>query len=357
MTHDQALVVVTDETLFDEILRLAAAVGCETQRAWDVAAARKHWEHAPLVLIDDQAIDGELPRRNGILLVTKGPPTPETWRRAFEAGVEKVISLPDGEPTLVGALADVAEGPAVPGGCVVGVVGGRGGAGASVLAATIGLVAAKNGDALLIDCDPLGCGLDLLLGAELSNGLRWPGILVAGGRISMPTLAGALPEHRYRGGRLPFVSCDRDGNGPTAKAIASVVEAGRRAGNVVVCDLPRHLGPEAEAVLERADLVVLVVPAEVRACVAAKRVAGKIAERSSRIGLIVRGPAPGGLHPDHATEAVGVPLLATMAPERQLDRTLETGQFEPRPRGPLMRAARLVLAEARAGLDVPEVAA
>lgn len=356
MSRDHPLVVVTDETLFDEILRLAAAVGCRTQHAVDLVAARPHWPHAPLVLVDEHAIRGELPRRAGILLVTKGPPGPETWRRAFEAGVERVISLPDGEATLIGALADIAEGPGAPGGCVVAVIGGRGGAGASVLAAAIGLAAAEEGEALLIDCDPLGGGVDLVLGAEGREGLRWPGVLVGGGRISLPTLTKALPAQRYRGGRLPFVSCDRKGHGPTAESVASVVEAGRRAGSVVVCDLPRHLGPQAEAVVRQADLVALVVPAEVRACAAANRVAEKIAEIRDRTRLVVRGPAPGGLHPDQVAQAVGVPLLTSMAPETRLEKSLESGRFEPRTQGPLLTAARMVLAEARAGLEVKATA-
>ena len=352
MSHDRPLVVVTDETLFDEILRLAAAVGCQIQHAPDLVAARPHWPRAPLVLVDEQAIRGELPRRTGILLVTKGPPAAETWRRAFEAGVERVIALPDGEAILIGALADVAEGPAAPGGCVVGVIGGRGGAGASVLAAAIGLVAAEEGEALLMDCDPLGGGVDMVLGAESSDGLRWPGVLVGGGRISLPTLTKALPARRYRGGRLPFVSCDRKGHGPNAESVTSVIEAGRRAGSAVACDLPRHLGPPAEAVVRQADLVVLVVPAEVRACAAANRVAEKIAEIRDRMRLIVRGPAPSGLHPDHVATAVGVPLLAAMAAESRLEKSLESGRFEPAPRGPLVTAARIVLSEARAGAKV-----
>ncbi|MFD2417589.1 septum site-determining protein Ssd [Amycolatopsis pigmentata] len=357
MTHDRPLVVADDETLFDEILRLAAAVGCEIQRASDLVEAADHWARAPLVLLDETALDGELPFRAGIFLVTKGAPAPATWRRAFESGVEKVITLPDGEPALVGALADIAEGPGTPGGCVIGVVGGRGGAGASLLAATIGVVAAKQGDALLVDCDQLGGGLDLLLGAELDQGLRWPGVLVGGGRISLPALAGALPEHRCGGVRLPFVSCDREGNGPSPEAIASVVEAGRRGGAVVVCDLPRHLGPEAGVVLDRADLVVLVVPAEVRACAAAKRVAGRLSDRCRRIRLIVRGPAPGGLDPEQAARVVGIPLMTSMAPERLLDKAVENGRFEPRSRGPLITAAQLVVAEARAALDKAEAVA
>ncbi|WP_285488495.1 septum site-determining protein Ssd [Amycolatopsis taiwanensis] len=350
MSHDRPLVVVADETLFDEILRLAAAVGCAAQHAPDLVAARGYWARAPLVLVDEQAVHDGLPRRPGILLVTKGPPLAETWRRAFEAGVEKVVSLPDGEATLIGVLADIAEGPGVPGGCVVGVLGGRGGAGASVLAAASGLVAAEQGEALLIDCDPLGGGVDLLLGAEAYDGLRWPGVLVGSGRISLPTLTKTLPERRYRGGRLPFVSCDRMGQGPTAESVASIVEAGRRAGSVVVCDLPRHLGPQAEAVLRRADLVVLVVPAEVRACAAANRVAETIAEVRDHTRLVVRGPASKGLCPEDVAKAVGLPLLTFMPPEPQLERSLEAGRFEPRSRGPLVTAARLMLSEARSGL-------
>src|SRR6187399_8899 len=116
MTYDRPLAVVADETMFDEILRLAAAVGCEIQRAPDLVAAREHWERAPLVLLDELAFDGEVPHRSGILLVTKGSPAPGTWRRAFEAGIQQVVALPEAEQTLTGALADIAEGPGAPGG-------------------------------------------------------------------------------------------------------------------------------------------------------------------------------------------------------------------------------------------------
>ena len=55
------------------------------------------------------------------------------------------------------------------------VVGGRGGAGASVFAVATAVRAARSGErALLVDCDPLGGGVDLVLGAEDLDGLRWP---------------------------------------------------------------------------------------------------------------------------------------------------------------------------------------
>ena len=60
-------------------------------------------------------------------------------------------------------------------GAAVAVVGGCGGAGASVLAAALAVTAVRHGGrALLVDCDPLGGGLDLVLGAEHVAGLRWP---------------------------------------------------------------------------------------------------------------------------------------------------------------------------------------
>ncbi|TNC21059.1 septum site-determining protein Ssd [Amycolatopsis alkalitolerans] len=359
MTDDRLLVIVSDETLLDEILRLAAAVGCEVERAPDLVSAGRAWVRAPLVLIGEDVIDGEadLPRRRpGVLLITKGTPAPETWRRAFAAGVDQVLSLPDAESAIVGALAEAAEGPAVPGGCVVGVLGGRGGAGASVFAAGLGLAAGEDG-ALLVDCDPLGGGLDLLLGAESVTGVRWPGLRVDGGRISMKALRGALPEHAHRHGRFPFVSCDREGGGPTSAALVSVVDAGRRAGKVVVCDLPRHLCDGIEPVVARADLLVLVVPAEVRACVSARRLVETLGDRADRVKLVVRGPAPGGLAPQDAAETVQVPLLTSMAPEKHLVKSMENGEFTPRVRGPLLSAARIVLADLREGTLPAEVAA
>jgi secretion/DNA translocation related CpaE-like protein len=354
MTDTRPLVVASDEAVLDEILRLAAAVGCETERAPDLGAARERWASAPLVLVDEEAVRGrpELPRRRRVVLVSKGPPAPETWELAFHAGVERVLSLPDGEATLISQLAEVAEGPSVPGGCVIGVLGGRGGAGASVFAAGIGLSAARDGSALLVDCDPLGGGVDLLLGAEHDEGLRWPALRVDSGRIAMPALTDALPVRRHGPGRLAFISCDRTGTGPTKHAVGAVLDAARRAGRVVVCDLPRQPGAGATAVLDRADLLVLVVPAEVRACVAAQCLLSRLGDQSGRLRLVVRGPAPDGLAAEHIAESVGLPLLAAMEPERGLARALERGEFSPRPRGALATAARAVLAEAKPGQGV-----
>lgn len=346
MTENRPLVVVSEESVLDEVLRLAAAVGCAVERLPDLASATDRWLRAPLVIVDEAAAHDEqdLPRRDGVLLICNSSPASSTWQRAFAMGAQQVLCLPDEEATLIAALADVVEGPTQPGGRVLAVVGGRGGAGASVLAASVGVCCVRHGgNALLVDCDSLGGGVDLLLGAERDEGLRWPALRLNAGRVSMVALAEALPGRAVGHGRLSFVSCDREGPGPTGPAVSAVIEAGRRAGRMVVCDLPRNLGAAAATAADRADLVVLVVPAEVRACIAAQRVLKRLGGSAERTRVLVRGPAPDGLSAQQVADAVGAPLLAAMRPEPNLDRSLERGQFEPRRKGPLAVATRLVL--------------
>ncbi|HLU59995.1 MAG TPA: septum site-determining protein Ssd [Pseudonocardia sp.] len=349
----RGLVMVSDPDLLDALLRLAAAAGCEVQRAVDPPQARPYWSDAPLVLLDAaaaaQCARAGLPRRGDVIVAVRGAPPPSVWRHAVAVGAEHVVALPEAEQWLVAALTDAAEGPR-PGGTVLAVVGGRGGAGASVLAAAVAVTAVREGGrALLVDCDPLGGGLDLVLGAEDLGGLRWPGIGVEDGRVPAAALHAALPSPRIgrRDGALAVLSCDRSSHGPAPAAVRAVVEAGRRAGDVVVCDLPRHPTDAAAAALAVADLVALVVTADVRACAAGARVAATLAAHGRPVRAVVRGPAPGGIDADEVARAVGVPLLAAMRPEPGLARALERGEAPPRPHGPLAGTARTVLAAVR----------
>jgi secretion/DNA translocation related CpaE-like protein len=352
MERSRSLVLVDDDELLDDLLRLAAAAGCELERAPDVAAARLSWSGAPLVLLDESAAQScaraGLPRRPRVVLVNRGEPTGGLWQHAVAVGAEHVIALPDGESWLVAALADAAEGPGRSG-RVVAVVGGRGGAGASVLAAAIAVAAAADGErAMLVDCDPLGGGLDLLLGAEEAQGVRWPDLSLSEGRVPASSLRAALPAPAIfgsRNGGLTVLSCDRAGGGPRPGAVTSVLDAGRRAGETVVCDVPRYPTDAALAALDAADLTVLVVPAEVRSCAAAARVLGVLRQRGGSVRLLVRGPAPGGLTPRDVAAALGLPLLHAMRPQPGLAGALDKGAAPGRRRGPLADAARAVLDE------------
>jgi secretion/DNA translocation related CpaE-like protein len=357
-TERRGLVMVSDPELLDAILRLAAAAGCELLRTVDAGEARRHWPDAPVVLLDAAAAAhcarAGLPRRGNVVVAVRGEPPGAVWRHAVEVGAEHVVALPDAEAWLVTALTEAAEG-ADGQGAVLAVVGGRGGAGASVLAAAVAVTGAREGErVLLVDCDPLGGGLDLVLGAEDLDGLRWPGIGVAGGRVPAAALHAALPAPAVRGrGELAVLSCDRSATGPSAAAVSSVVDAGRRSGEVVVCDLPRYPTDAALAALATADLAVLVVPADVRSCAAGARVAAVLVEHSRAVELVVRGPAPGGVGADEVARALGLPLLATLRPEPGLARGLERGTAPGRPGGPLAVASRTVLSALRAAAGAP----
>jgi len=350
--------MVSDPDLLDAILRLAAAAGCELQRAVDPAQARAFWADAPVVLLDAaaaaQCARAGLARRGDVVLAVRGEPRDPVWQHAVAVGAEHVIALPEAEPWLVAALAEAAEGRC-PGGRVLAVVGGRGGAGASVLAAAVAVTAVRHGArALLVDCDPLGGGLDLVLGAEDLDGLRWPGVGVEGGRVPATALHAALPSPPVgRGsGELGVLSCDRSAHGPAPAAVRAVVDAGRRAGETVVCDLPRYPTDAAVAALSGADLVALVVPADIRSCAAGARVAALLAEHGRPVRVVVRGPAPGGVEAEEVARALGLPVLVAMRPEPGLARALERGEAPGRPRGPLAAAARSVLAELQAAAEV-----
>jgi hypothetical protein len=160
--------------------------------------------------------------------------------------------------------------------------------------------------------------------------------------VPAAALHAALPTPRIgcRAG-LTVLSCDRDGTGPDGAAVRAVCAAGRRAGETVVCDIPRYPCEPTAAALEIADLAVLVVPAEVRAC-------ATVAAQALRYGvvlqLVVRGPAPGGLTPDDVSRALDLPLLAAMRPQPGLAGALDRGAVPGRSRGPLAAAARQVLA-------------
>lgn len=334
--------------LSDEVSRLAAAAGSDLHRVQDHGSLREQWSCAPLVLLDvatAKACAGVgLPRRDGVVIVCADG-DPQAWQCAVAVGAQHVTVLPDAEAWLVGVLAEALEAPAE-GGRVLAVVGGRGGAGASVFATAVAVAAADSGrHAMLVDCDALGGGLDLAAGAEKVDGSRWSGLTLTGDRVAASALHAALPAARL-GGRSTFtvLSCDRDGPGPDAVAVRTICDAGRRAGDTVVCDVPRHPCEPGTAALETADLAVLVVPAEVRACAAAATVAARISRYGVALHLVVRGPAPGGITPSDVSRALHLPVLAAMRPQRGLSGALDRGAVPGRSRGPLANAARQVMA-------------
>jgi secretion/DNA translocation related CpaE-like protein len=330
------LALTGDPELLDDLLRLAAAGGIELDVAPDPAAARPRYARAPLVLIGvDQApacLRARLPRRARVVLVGRSGVHDAPWDLAELVGAQHVAMLPAAEPWLVDRLAERQEGAA--GGRTIAVIGGRGGAGASVLAVGLAVTGVRAGlRTLLVDADPLGGGLDILLGWEDLDGVRWSALSEADGRVDPPALVQALPGQ----GDLAVLSFDRGRlTAVPAEAMAAAMDAGRRGRDLVVVDLPRQLDDAAVVALAAADRTLIVVPAELRATAAAARVASTVAMHCGDLAVVVRGPAPGQLDGRDVAEALGLPLAGTLRPEAGLSGALERGEAPAaRGRGPL----------------------
>jgi len=342
------LAVLTDSELLNELDRVAAAVGVRIVRAGvGSSVSRRTWSAAAAVVLDQAAAvrcgESALPRRGHVSVLTAAEPTTATWAAGIAVGARHVLRLPAQERELIQELGEAAESARDQGprGEVVAVIGGCGGAGASLLAVALAYSAAYSvAEALLVDLDPWGGGVDLLVGGETAPGLRWPDLALQGGRLNWSAVREALPRHR----EITLLSGTRRGYELDAAPVDAVVDAGRRGGAIVVCDLPRRLTDATQAALDTADLVVLVSPCDVRACAATGSIAPVLATINPNLGLVVRGPSPGGLRAAEVADIVSLPLLASMKAEPQLAEQLERGGLRLRRRSALAAAARQVLA-------------
>jgi secretion/DNA translocation related CpaE-like protein len=351
MSRPAVLALLSPVALRDEADRIGAAADVSVVHgAVDSIPARKTWAGANALLLDGDSARrcaaADLPRRSAVYVLTTVDAAETAVHRgdaalleaAVAIGAEQVFRLPGQAAGCVSVLAALTD-SARPDrrGSVIAVLGGRGGAGASVFATALGLAAEPPG--LLVDLDPWGGGVDLLIGGETTPGLRWPDIGVRDGRLEWAAIRAALP----RFGDLSVLSGTRTGGVPHPAAVDAVIDAGRRGGATVVCDLPRPSADVTQPVIETADLVALVVPCDVRSCAAAGATARAVTALNPNVGVVVRGPSPGGLLPKEVVGVIGLPLLASMRPEPLLAEKLERSGLRLRARSPLALAARSVL--------------
>lgn len=335
------LALIGDQSLRDDVERVAAAAGVPVVHSAE-PSSRKVWTGAAAVLLDvanaQRCALRALPRRRRVVLVGRVEPAAADWQAAISVGAQHVITLPRQDADLVAELSEAAESSReeVGRGAVVAVIAARGGAGASLFATAL---ATSASDALLLDADPWGGGIDLALGGEAEPGLRWPDLALESGRLNYPALRDALP--RCRG--VSVLSGGRSGGEIGAGPLGAVIEAGRRGGATVICDVPRQSIPAADTALEDADLVVLIATADVRCCAAAAAIGAWVSGINPNVGLVVRGPAPGGLRAVDIAGAADLPLLAAMRPHPGAAESLERGGLRLSPRSPLATAARRVL--------------
>jgi secretion/DNA translocation related CpaE-like protein len=208
-------------------------------------------------------------------------------------------------------------------GCVIGVAGGSGGVGASVLVAALGMRAVTAGrTAVCVDGHRLGGGLDVTLGVEQERGLRWPDLADVRGRVDGSDLLRRLPGVDG----LPVLSFDRSSDVvPTQEAVREVVAALVAVVELVVLDLPRPDEPLFGPCVAAVDGVVLLGGAGVRQLAALSAVAPRLGSHCDEVWLALRSADRGGQLADVTAGALDLPLVTVVPDDPSLEADLLHG--------------------------------
>ncbi len=138
----------------------------------------------------------------------------------------------------------------------LGVIPGSGGAGATTFAAAVALVSSSRQVSALVDLDPLGPGLDRVVGLDGSGGVRWDALTSSRGRLGSRSLREALPDKDGLAVLTWDVAAPADLD---ATVVREVLSATQRGNDLVVVDLPRTLDDVTLEVVTRCDRVLVVV--------------------------------------------------------------------------------------------------
>ena len=293
----------------ESILRVAAVADIEVTVQPRVSVVRGPWNTAPIVMLGPDAIrdalDSDLARRPGVVIVRLDEV--DVWQSAVQLGVEAVVTLPDDDSSLISRLVDrdSVAGQAAP---IIAVTGACGGAGASHVAVAIARTAALRlpRGALLIDGDPLGGGLELLVELENAPGLRWRDLAAVHGRVPPDALRDALPAVDG----LRVLSHDRQSTLIDPQAWEAILDAGVRGCDLAVVDLAREGGDVA---MDRARLSILVVPADLRSIAAASARIPIMHHHARDMRIVVRQRRDSDLDSADVASALELPLLGEYA--------------------------------------------
>lgn len=374
----RTLIATSDPELLDDLLRLAAAAATEVTISSSPEQTLRAWSRAPLVVVGQdlerslRAAEPSPHPRVAVVSRSGVPPSAANGIRdtGAAAGVRTADAvdgrnggerpgqnlrerrdgssaylLPRDESALVDLFASVSDRHPAP---VVSVVGGRGGAGASLLAVALSLAGERAGrSTALLDADPLGCGPDIYLGCDHTRAdarTGWDDLLRQRGRMPWRTLRDGLPK----AGRVDVLTWSRGGGSDQGLplpvgAVRSALASARRGTDLVVVDLPRSFDPATTVFLNHSALVLVVVPADVYSVVSAARMTHRLQQESDRVRVVVRG-ARGGLSTEVVAKSLGVQLGADLPSEPGLSRLLKAGDVPAQhPRSPLARYADRVV--------------
>lgn len=106
MTSRRPLVVTSEPTLLEELLRLCDAAGTPPVVAADPEALRRAWQGASLVMLGAELAEAatQFPRRSRVVVV--GSSGDRLWELAADVWADHVAVLPSASGWLVGLLGE-----------------------------------------------------------------------------------------------------------------------------------------------------------------------------------------------------------------------------------------------------------
>lgn len=316
------LLVTSSAVLRAEVERIVAAAGAQLRVVPDALESGIYWDEAAAVLLGSDVRELPPRRRGPAVLVGLDGEGDSLWHLAAALGAERVAVLPDAAAWLAAHLSRSRS--SGPGGLLLGLTGGCGGAGATTAAVWIAQAAAGTGArVLLVDGDPLGGGLELAVAAEEYPGLRWPDLCEARGSIDAGQLSDSLPV----AGGFSFLSwpAAREQHSPVpAGTTQDVLDAARRGFELVVVDIGRGLGPLHTYGWD-CDRLMVVVPLQLKAAVAAVRLLQELPPVET--GLVIRGKPGAVLDGSIISDAVGLPVQGRMPELRGVNAAAESGRL------------------------------
>ncbi|MCL2422451.1 MAG: pilus assembly protein FlpE [Micrococcales bacterium] len=207
-------------------------------------------------------------------------------------------------------------------GVLVGVVGARGGAGATTFGALLAAALARRTATVLVDLVG-GAGLDVTVGVEDLPGPRWPD-LGAAGDVPGDQLLAALP----RWGQVALVSADR--TRPCTAPPHEVLDRLREAAGVIVVDLPACDVLTRRAPVAHADLVIVVAGRDTTSVAGAVALRTALGPVAARTGIVACDARRGPLAAAELELATGLPLLGRIRRDRTLAASAERGVLRTR---------------------------
>lgn len=296
--------------MVEAVTAMGLALGVDVTVVSSRAELRHQWPHARLRLVGT-----DVACRNGIFEAW-----PETWvvgRCADElVGASSQLDAPALlVPDLTGRLARMMTAAMSPTGAgrVIAVSGASGGVGTSSLCVGLAMHAATRERVALVELARSGGGIDLLLGAETQEGLRWDALAQARGEL------GQL-DSLVRADGISLVALDRDQPvTPHADAVHAVVTSLARSHSHVVVDA--GCGLTADVPASASEL--MVVAADVRGVAAARMVLDQRA--SAPDFLVVRRSPWRQLPPDAIAKALGLPLAGVARHDPRVPRLAGDG--------------------------------